>query len=546
MSGLKQSGDPDTLPLMNDPEGYGACDDDKNLGTGIDRRAVWGLYCMYAIIGIVYGFTANYITLPICQYVFGPMGASGRTSIQQCNIAPSITQMPWNLKVFYGLILDRVSLFGSRRRGWILFGWTASLMVVIVMSFLSAHLVDTGDFASYSLLWMIACVFYILADVAGDGMTIELSKLEPPETRGYILTTGQMTRFSATILVNLLGTFAMNGESYYAGAKGNHTTFPFELSFGAVHVALVCMVLPFYVGMVLLLKDPPEKQAEEKDHSMSDVIATIWDLMQTKVFLFLILYSLGSMAIGSLGNPASNVIQAIAAPSTLQSSVGNLFGNLLFLAGVAIFRGYFMNVNWRFTFLWTGVLISIGLVFDFITIYDAWGIGQNGWFYALSGSVLQIIQGLAQVLSSLAVIEIAPPGFEATVYEFMTTMHNAGITLNTNLQNIFVPVFNLNDVSAERYFAHNSHRDEFNHRMASATLFTIVINVAGVYLFSYFAPRNRDDCKLWKEDASWRSKYVGAAVLIIGGGCFLFSVVISFLSIFPSTMCMRIAGGDGC
>ena len=37
----------------------------------------------------------------------------------------------------------------------------------------------------------VMCFFYIFSDVAGDGMTIELSKLEPPETRGYILTTGQ-------------------------------------------------------------------------------------------------------------------------------------------------------------------------------------------------------------------------------------------------------------------------------------------------------------------------------------------------------------------
>lgn len=41
----------------------------------------------------------------------------------------------------------------------------------------------------------VMCFFYIFSDVAGDGMTIELSKLEPPETRGYILTTGQMLGF---------------------------------------------------------------------------------------------------------------------------------------------------------------------------------------------------------------------------------------------------------------------------------------------------------------------------------------------------------------
>lgn len=44
----------------------------------------------------------------------------------------------------------------------------------------------------------VMCFFYIFSDVAGDGMTIELSKLEPPETRGYILTTGQIHGANAT------------------------------------------------------------------------------------------------------------------------------------------------------------------------------------------------------------------------------------------------------------------------------------------------------------------------------------------------------------
>ena len=35
----------------------------------------------------------------------------------------SLTQMPWNFKIFYGLLLDRLSFFGSRRKGWI-FGET--------------------------------------------------------------------------------------------------------------------------------------------------------------------------------------------------------------------------------------------------------------------------------------------------------------------------------------------------------------------------------------------------------------------------------------
>lgn len=84
----------------------------------LDRKAVWGLYCMYAIIGFVYGFIQNFITIPICYYVFGPLqypadfpNPPQRSSLQQCNIGTAITTMPWNLKVFYGLFLDQFGFF---------------------------------------------------------------------------------------------------------------------------------------------------------------------------------------------------------------------------------------------------------------------------------------------------------------------------------------------------------------------------------------------------------------------------------------------------
>lgn len=170
----------------------------------IDKTAVWGLYCMYAIVGLMYGFVSNYINIPICQYVFGPLGEPGRASIQQCNISVSLTQMPWNFKIFYGLLLDRITFFGSRRKGWIIFGWSSSILILACMSAVAQNLADEGNFATYMMLLMVMCFFYIFSDVAGDGMTIELSKLEPPETRGYILTTGQMVRFAATTVTNVL------------------------------------------------------------------------------------------------------------------------------------------------------------------------------------------------------------------------------------------------------------------------------------------------------------------------------------------------------
>ncbi|CAE8637009.1 unnamed protein product [Polarella glacialis] len=523
--------------------------DDDGLSVGssarpeIDRRAVWGLYCSWAMVGLVYGFVGNYINIPICEYVFGPMDSLGRSTTAQCNIAPTITCLPWNFQVFYGLFLDRVCFFGTRRIGWIIFGWTMALIVLGVICFFVDSLVAEGDFFTYMILMMVMCSFYIFSTVASDAMTIEFGKLEPPESRGYILTTAQMVRFATTVFVNVLGIIGMNGKDYYpAGSEDNGTIFPFELKFWQVHLVLLCLALPLYVAMVCLLKDPPAQVAEEH-HTLQTVISTLWTVVQTKVMLCLIVFGIGSISVASLTNPAANIIAFIATPSTLQISLGTLVGNLLFLSGVWLFRKYFMNTNWRMTFIWTALLLTTNSVFQLLVIYNAWGVGQSGWFYAFGSNILMIIQGVAQVLSSLAVIEIAPPGFEASIYEFLTSMHNSGIALNTNFQNLFLPIFQLNGIP-DLYKKDLANRALYNSRLAAATYFTIVTNLVGSAIFCWFLPKDKAQCKTWF--AQWQRKPTGVFNLAFGGGALFFSLVVSVLSGLPSTDCLKIAGGPGC
>lgn len=512
---------------------------------------------MYAMVGLVYGFVSNYIQIPICQYVFGPLGKPGRASIQQCNISTSITQMPWNFKVFYGLILDRLWFCGTRRRGWIVFGWSGALIMLALMAFVAQDLASEGNIATYMFLLMGMCIFYIFADVAGDGMTIELSRLEPPETRGYILTTGQLVRFAATTATNVFGILAMNGKDYAPPATthgSNGTVFPFQLEFWQVHCVLAGCALPLLIAMILLLKDPPRLAVESEPRSLKQVAAVLWNVMKTKVMFFLIVFAVGNMAIASLLNPGANIICFIAGPSTLQNSIGNLAGNAMFLVGVFLFRRFFMQRNWRVTFVWTAMLLAANCGFQLLVIYDAGGVGQDGWFYSFGSNILMIIQGIAQVLSSLAVVEIAPVGFEASIYEFLTTVHNAGITLNSNLQNLFVPIFDLNGIACN-YFPSDVPgtcdtprlpHSVYNSRLANATYFTMSVNLAGALIFCWFLPRHKPQCRTWLEDPRWRRNAVGIANLVVGGGVLLFSVVMCVLSAIPATMCMRMAGGDGC
>lgn len=273
------------------------------------------------------------------------------------------------------------------------------------------------------------------------------------------------------------------------------------------------------------------------------MLRVLWSTVQTKPMFFLVVFALGSMAIASLLNPAQNIVANIASPSTLQTSIGSFAGNVLFLQGVWLFRRYLMNRNWRLTFIWTTVVLSLNCGFQLLVIYNAWGIGQTGWFYAFGNNVLQLIQGVAQILSSLAVVEVSPVGYEASVYEFLTTIHNAGITLNSNLQNVFVPIFHLNGINKDSY---NLEQDDDNKNMAAATYFTMVANVAGALIFCWFFPRSKRQCKEWLDDEKWKRPVVGVAVVAMGGSALVFSLVVSMLSVFPATNCLQIAGGPGC
>eukprot|EP00438_Fugacium_kawagutii_P015177 Skav227602 [mRNA] locus=scaffold1141:353819:355849:+ [translate_table: standard] len=135
-----------------------------------------------------------------------------------------------------------------------------------------------------------------------------------------------------------------------------------------------------------------------------------------------------------------------------------------------------MNRNWRMTFVWTAAILALNNGFQLMVIYnvpwitlvaleshcmplprietcrrfgfdvgssEAWGVGQDGWFYAFGSNILMIIQGIAQVLSSLAVVEISPSGYEASV---------------------------------------------------------MAVNLAGALTFCWFLPQQKEQCKDWAED----------------------------------------------
>jgi hypothetical protein len=107
------------------------------------------------------------------------------TTLGQCNVAPSVFQISWNFKLFFGFFLDLVPFFKSRRKGWILFGWTGGLAMLAVNALFVESFVENHQFDTYLYGLMLMCFFYCFSDVAADGMVVEMSKFEPEDKKGH-------------------------------------------------------------------------------------------------------------------------------------------------------------------------------------------------------------------------------------------------------------------------------------------------------------------------------------------------------------------------
>lgn len=505
------------------------------LDDDINRKMVWGLYAVYAAIGTVNGFFATYLATPtICQGIFGPLGES--VTISQCNVAPSVFQMSWNFKLFLGFILDNVSFFGSRRRGWILFGWTGGLVMlafnaIMVDTFIDEK--DNGGFEKYLYSLMGMCCFYTFSDVAGDGLIIEVSKFEPDDRRGYILTTCQMIRFTAMLSSTVFGLIFMSGSDYQLANDADPFELPFELPYNVIHWCLLAAALPSYVIMWLYLKDPPV--AADDDHhavrgcaGMGIAFGRCWQALQSYAVFMLLVQVLGLLALAGMQNPALQPIAMVASPSSFQNSLGASIGNLLFVIGVWLFRKYLLTKNWRYTLVVTYGGLGVCVIFGIMIVNNTFGFSQNGWFYMFQNAMPQFIQGLSQVLSCLAVIEISPPGLEATIYELLISSMNGAQTLGVAFQSAFAAPFNLDDITGTDWAADHCSSSNgtwgndpapichtYAQNMTNASYMTLAVNLASVAAFVWFMPRNAAHCREWAAKTSWQNWKVGCLNLVI-------------------------------
>ena len=192
-------------------------------------RAWFGYLSQYFAVGLIYG------GLP--STVYGVFNGYLNVPAHVYATIATVMTLPWSLKFVFGMINDCFPILGYHRKPYMVIGWSFCAATLLYISSVplpspywcrdangeyitsSENSTRPGNHAAaepcnadaakaggpYALLMMLAALGYVIADVAADGLTVQLARREPIESRGRTQTTAYLTRTCGQVCASVLG-----------------------------------------------------------------------------------------------------------------------------------------------------------------------------------------------------------------------------------------------------------------------------------------------------------------------------------------------------
>ncbi|CAK4832628.1 unnamed protein product [Aphanomyces euteiches] len=170
----------------------------------------------------------------------------------------------------------------------------------------------------------------------------------------------------------------------------------------------------------------------------------------------------------------------------------------------------------------------------FITIADVF---RNQWFWTGSGLTENVPSGLRFIVGTYCAVEIADPGVEGATYGLITTMNN-----------VAAPVASVIYKYIDSYFkvSQNDIKSDTHEVRWDAAYTYIIMYACQIFslVFLVMLPPQKKELQELKQRGG-KSKLAGSILVFLFVGVLTFSMISSIMSIYPSTKCYRIAGGNG-
>jgi hypothetical protein len=346
-----------------------------------------GLYSQYAAVGLLYGTSGTYY--PFCSYVYdGPSNV--------CANAKNIVFFAWGFKLFFAIVTDTVRPMGLRRKPWMVFGWGGVLVIHVILTIFAHDL----NVSAWLALQLFAQVLMMFANVPADGYSVELGHLEPLESRGQILATGQRIRFTFCIVAGAMQTFLVNGPSTSASdcPVSWSECWSWGLNLNEFYGLLTAFLVVLYIP-IWYLKEPDAKNYPH--HSVMELMLELWETMKNLTTFNLIIFVVGTGLFTAVTNAANIILQYYVINLTnFQAGIDTITTYLGLVVAIYLFQTYLLNRNWRYS-EYGSIIISSLLGLAWIPAYYNSNGTRNAWYtifidldtvyYILSCSVLLLL-----------------------------------------------------------------------------------------------------------------------------------------------------------
>jgi hypothetical protein len=547
-------------------------------------------------VGLLYGSAGT--VLPFCAYV-----KNGEDQV--CSTAPSLVFLAWNFKILFAIMTDMWRPWGYRRKAWMVLGWGLALIVLFLLAIIPTENLSVSAWLG---LMMLTQGFVMLSDVPADGYCVQLGQMEPASQRGQILATGQLLRFSFSMLAGVIQTLFLNSPK--TSPKGSTDTWSWGLSMNGYYtlmfvlVALLCWPIAYMKEVTTVaakndladsfcaMRDDKETAGGASDAELAKakklrpkVFAQIpthiagpsksggheeaptwaffkeelWKVLQNQTTLYLLIYVIGFHTLAGVSNISNTYLQYYVIQLTqMQAGIDSMTSYLALVAAIWIFKKYMLGVNWRYT-QWFSCTISLLFGLLWIPAYHPGSGVMNAWYTIFIDLDRSFVSGLAQVLYSLSVIELAQPGLEATTYELIVTVGNACLTVSNIIgTQILVPA---NAIGCQLLDYSKCAADSVSitsisgfiatdgpSRYTNYTWIIFAVNIVNASIWVWFLPRSIAHCAEWKAEgiAKGNSQIRG---YIASGMCLVmvaYGLICAVLLLDPKTSCLKIVGGNGC
>lgn len=378
-----------------------------------------GLYAQYAAVGLVTGSMG--LSYNFCVYYY-----DGSSNL--CANSKNIQMLAWSFKILYAIVTDIWRPFGYRRRPFIIGGWLAAIVLLVLLAIFA----DQLDASGWILMLFGVNAFMMLADVPADGYAVELSRLETGRKRGQVVATAQAIRWVFSTVAGVIQALLMNGPTTNKDdcSIGWSQCWAWGLTVKEFYGLLAVLISILFVPMCLL-QEPDAKLVPQ--HTVGEFREKIWDTMKNQTTSSLIIYVIGMHAFTNfISNAAVYLQYYVIGLTNFQSGVDSITTSLATALGIQLFQRYLIKYNWRYTSYLSSILTAF---FSFLWIFAFYDVGglRNGNFTIFIDVDQSFTEGMSKILYSLTVLELAHPGLEATTFELITSVSNAGMSLSTIL-----------------------------------------------------------------------------------------------------------------